>query len=82
MVDDTLLESLALGVAGRLGGKVGLAPRIFLKKLVTEVLDRVELYPDFDPRQHYKPVIDGSDMNDAERVAAGLLSPDDIELEL
>lgn len=31
MVDEELLGSLALGVSGRLGGKVGLAPRIFLK---------------------------------------------------
>jgi len=82
MVDDKLLESLALGVAGRLGGKVGLAPRIFLKKLVTDVLDRVELHPDFDPRQHYQPVIDGSELNEAERAAAGDLTPDDIELSL
>lgn len=82
MVDDKMLESLALGVAGRLGGKVGLAPRIFLKKLVTDVLDRVELHLDFDPRLHYQPVIDGSDMNEAERAAAGELTPDDIELGL
>lgn len=82
VADEPLLGSLASGVAGRLGGKVGLAPRIFLKKLVVEVLDRVELYPEFDPRQHYQPIIDGSEMNDAERVAAGLLSPDDIVLEL
>ena len=29
------------------------APRVFLRELV-DVLDRVDQYPDFDPRQHYK----------------------------
>ena len=36
-----------------LGGKVGVAPRLFLKKLVADVLDRVDQFADFDPRQHY-----------------------------
>ena len=40
-------------VTGKLGGKVGVAPRIFLKKLVADVLDRVDQYADFDPRQNY-----------------------------
>ena len=34
--------ALARKVAGRLGGSVGVAPRLFLKKLVGDVLDRVE----------------------------------------
>ena len=42
-------------VAGELGGQVGVAPRLFLKKLVADVLDRVDQFPDFDPRQHYAP---------------------------
>ena len=37
----------------RLGGKVGVAPRLFLKKLVGDVLDRVDQFPDFDPRRDY-----------------------------
>lgn len=82
MVDDVLLESLARGIAGKLGGKVGLAPRIFLKKLVTDVLDKVEMFEDFDPKIHYKPVIDGSELNEAERAAVGELSADNIELDL
>ena len=52
-VDDTYVEDLAKAVTGSLGGKVGIAPRIFLKKLVGEVLDRVDQFEDFDPRQHY-----------------------------
>jgi hypothetical protein len=37
LVDDQYLRDLALAVSGRLGGKVGVAPRLFLKKLVGEV---------------------------------------------
>ncbi len=79
-VDDSIIEALAQGVTGRLGGEVGLAPRIFLKKLVADLLDRVELHNDFDPRRHYKPVIEGSEMNEVERAAAKAVSPEDIEL--
>ena len=41
---------LAGAVAGKLGGKVGVAPRIFLKKLDAEVLDRIDQFPDFEAR--------------------------------
>ena len=46
-------RELADAVTGALGGKVGVAPRVFLKKLVADVLDRVDQFPDFDPRRHY-----------------------------
>ena len=39
---------------GKLGGKVGIAPRLFLKKLVADVLDRIDQFADFDPRRHYR----------------------------
>lgn len=81
-VDDDVISALASGIAGRLGGEVGLAPRIFLKKLVLELLDVAELHPDFDPRESYKPVITGEELNDAERSAVGKSSPDEIDLEL
>lgn len=81
-VDETIISSLASGISGRLGGDVGLAPRIFLKKLVSELLDVVELHEEFDPRKHYTPVIAGEELNDAERAAIGPVSPDEIELEL
>jgi hypothetical protein len=48
---DTLARALD---AGKLGGKVGIAPRLFLKKLVADVLDRIDQHDDFDPRQHYQ----------------------------
>ena len=47
-------RTLARAVAGKLGGKVGIAPRLFLKKLVADVLDRIDQFDDFDPRQHYR----------------------------
>lgn len=81
-VDDQVISSLASGIAGRLGGEVGLAPRIFLKKLVIELLDLVELHHDFNPREHYQPVISGDELNDAERSAVAANSPDDIQLDL
>ena len=79
-VDDVYLADLAQAIAGRLGGRAGVAPRIFLKKLVTEVLDRVDQFADFDPRRHYAPTIDEREMSPSERASAGASSVDDIEL--
>ncbi|MEH0929074.1 BREX system ATP-binding protein BrxD [Micromonospora sp. CPCC 205558] len=79
LVDDAYLDALARAVAGGLGGKVGVAPRLFLKKLVGEVLDRVDQFPEFDPRQHYAPTMSTTEMTDVERNAN---SADEIALEL
>jgi hypothetical protein len=79
-VDDRYLELLAEAVAGGLGGKVGVAPRLYLKKLVADVLDRVDLHEDFDPRQHYSLTLTNNEMTPNERAAAGAASVDDIEL--
>lgn len=81
LVDDAYLADLARGIAGRLGGKAGVAPRLFLRKLVADVLDRVDQFPDFDPRRHYAPTIDAREMSAAERAAAGAASVDDVELD-
>ena len=40
-VDDSILAELAQGVIGKLGGKVGVAPRIYLKRLI-DLIDRVD----------------------------------------
>jgi hypothetical protein len=81
VVDNAYLEDLARSVAGRLGGRTGVAPRIFLKKLVADVLDRVDQFADFDPRRHYAPTIDEREMTVAERASAGAASVDDVELD-
>ena len=80
VVDDSYLDALARAVAGGLGGKVGVAPRLFLKKLVSDVLDRVDLHEDFDPRKHYMLTLAETEMSATERAAASAASVDDIEL--
>lgn len=79
VVDDSYLGVLADAVAGRLGGKVGVAPRLFLKKLVGEVLDRVDQFPDFDPRRDYALTVRTDELDETEREAA---SVDDLDLTL
>jgi hypothetical protein len=82
MVDDAYLADLAQAVTGQLGGKVGIAPRIFLKKLVGEVLDRVDQFADFDPRQHYALTIADNELTGIERTARSAGGVDDIDLDL
>lgn len=82
LCDDSYIGDLVHAVAGKLGGKVGIAPRIFLKKLVSDVLDRVDQYDDFDPRKHYSLTIEDVELTLVERQAAAAHSVDDIELEL
>jgi len=81
VVDDEYVTDLARAVTGDLGGKVGVAPRLFLKKLVGDVLDRVDQFPDFDPRKHYKLTISEPEMTRAER-AARARTTDDVELDV
>ena len=49
-VDDRFITDLATKIAGQLGGKVGIAPRVFLRQLI-DVMDKVDLYADYDPRR-------------------------------
>jgi len=80
--DDDLIQRLAAGVSGKLGGKTGIAPRLYLKKLVAEVLDRIDLYADFDPKRDYRLTIREEEMTDEERNTAPASSVDDIQLKL
>lgn len=79
VVDDAYLSTLASAVAGGLGGRVGVAPRLFLRKLVADVLDRVEQFDDFDPRQHYALTIGDTELTEVERQAR---TPDDVDLDV
>ena len=80
--DDGYLKALANAVTGDLGGKVGVAPRVFLKKLVGDVLDRIDQFDDFDPRRDYKLTIIDSELTDIERNARAATSVDEIDLAL
>ena len=82
LADDAYVDELAVAVTGNLGGKVGVAPRVFLKKLVGDVLDRVDLHGDFDPRRDYALTVTDSELTEVERNARAAGDPDDIELEL
>jgi hypothetical protein len=82
VADDPYLSDLAQAVTGALGGKVGVAPRVFLKKLVADILDRIDQFPEFDPRQHYALTVSDAELTEVERNARGASSVDDIELDL
>lgn len=79
-VDDAYIAELATAVTGGLGGQVGIAPRVFLRKLVADVMDRVDEFDEFDPRQHYALTLSSAELSAAERSAAA--SAGDIELDL
>ncbi|WP_129336324.1 BREX system ATP-binding protein BrxD [Cellulomonas endophytica] len=89
VVDDAYVEELAAAVAGELGGRAGVAPRVYLKKLVGDVLDRVDQFPDFDPHRHYALTIRDDELTATEAEAARrgehprrATSVDDIELDV
>jgi P-loop Domain of unknown function (DUF2791) len=67
-VDDDYIESLARSLAGQFGGRAGVAPRVFVKKLI-DVLDRVDLHPGFDPRRDYMLRLSAQELTDEERAA-------------
>jgi len=80
LANDDYVRSLASAITGELGGKVGIVPRIFLKKLVGEVLDRIDLYAEFDPRRDYALTVAPSELTAAERAAKGGTNIDELEL--
>lgn len=89
LVDDRYIADLADAVAGRLGGRVGMVPRVFLKKLVGDVLDHVELFDDFDPRVDYQLTVSDNELSRVELNAVrgvvgggDALTADDIDLDL
>lgn len=79
VVDDALIGDLAAAMTGRLGGQVGVAPRLFLKKLVADVLDRVDQFDQFDPRRDYTLTVARDELTDDERA---IVTADDVPLDL
>jgi hypothetical protein len=82
LVNDDYVSLLARNVAGELGQQVGVAPRVFLKKLVGEVLDRVDQFEEFDPRHDYQLTMTDGELTEVERNARRAGSVDDIELDV
>ena len=80
--NDGYIRQLAEAVAGKLGGKIGVAPRIFLKKLVADLLDRIDLHADFNPQRDYALTITDVELKPVERQAMGATEIDEIELDL
>jgi hypothetical protein len=80
--DDAYIDVLARAVTGDLGGRVGIAPRLFLKKLVGDVLDRIDQFAEFDPRRDYRLTVVESELSDVERNARAASSVDDVDLDL
>lgn len=82
-VDDPTIETLASAMIGKLGGRVGVAPRLFVRKLISELLDKVDEHEAYDPKRDFQLVVDAREMTSAERDAAGLeASVEDIELDV
>jgi hypothetical protein len=81
LANDDYIETLAHAMAGKLGGKVGIAPRLFLKKLVTNVLDIIDQNDDFNPLVDYELTVSTSEMTNVEREAQAK-TVDDTELDI
>jgi hypothetical protein len=65
---DAFLDALAKRVSTGFGGRVAVAPRIFLRELV-DVLDKVDQYADYDPVVQYKLTLDDAELRDEELAA-------------
>jgi hypothetical protein len=78
-VDDSFLSALVSQVTAGFGGKVAIAPRLFLRELI-DVMDRVDLHEDYNPADHYKLELQDGKLN-PEELAAKLGRPVKIETE-
>lgn len=67
-VSDAFLQGLVGQITAGFGGKVTVAPRVFLRELV-DIIDRVEQHEAYDPAAHYRLTLDGETLT-AEEVAA------------
>ena len=74
--NDAMVEMIARAITGQLGDQVGIAPRLFLRRLI-DVLDRIEAHAEFDPTKDYDLILKAGEMSAAAGVSRGV---DDIEL--
>ncbi|WP_136709619.1 BREX system ATP-binding protein BrxD [Agromyces sp. H66] len=88
LVDDAFLSELGSSIAGQLGGRVGVAPRLYLRRLV-DILDRADQFEEYEPRRDALGAIPAADMTEAELAVTrfgGKHAPaggvDDVELDV
>jgi hypothetical protein len=67
-IDDAFLRGLVSQVTAGFGGKVALAPRLFLRELI-DVMDRVDIHEAYDPKAHYKLELDDGKLTPEELAA-------------
>lgn len=67
-VDDAFLSALVAQITTGFGGKIALAPRLFLRELI-DVMDRVDLHEGFEPREHYALALDDAKLTPEELAA-------------
>jgi hypothetical protein len=67
-IDDRFLGALVNQITAGFGGKVSLAPRLFLRELI-DVMDRVDLHEDYDPVAHYRLELDDGKLTPEELAA-------------
>jgi type II secretory pathway predicted ATPase ExeA len=67
-VDERFLEGLVAQVTQGFGGRVEVAPRLFLRELV-DVMDRVDQFPDYSPHQHYRLEVEEASLRPEELAA-------------
>lgn len=86
IADDRYLEQLAGSIAGQLGGRAGVAPRLYLRKLV-DVMDRIEQFDEYRPSEADARLAP-ADLSDEEAAASrrgqlpGAAALDAIDLDL
>lgn len=78
-IDDRFLSALVDQVTAGFGGKVALAPRLFLRELI-DVMDRVDQHEAYDPLAHYKLELDDGKLT-AEELSAKHGRPIEVEPE-
>lgn len=79
LVTNDYLGGLADSVAGRLGGRVGIAPRIYLRKLI-DILDKIDQFPDYVPAEAASVTVAAAELNDDERAVIGDLDAIQIDV--
>ena len=81
LCDDAYVQALSRAIGGHFGNKAAVSPRIYLKKLL-DMMDRVDEYPEFDPRRDGTITLANNELTEQEQAAIGRTSVDDIELRL